>query len=134
MSVSVPGYCAKCKEHFAYIVPLHGDKGGPLCCLTCVGAWNAEHGRKRNRGRVAIRAMKNFLNAGGKITDLEKLKDSAVLRDVFFGIDPLGYLHGLNTSDTDEVELTLELLSEVLVLVHPVSDRLPGLSLRQAGT
>jgi len=60
------GYCAKCREHSAYLVPLHGEKGGTMCCLTCVGAWHAEHGRKRNRGRVAIRAMKGFLDAGAR--------------------------------------------------------------------
>ena len=45
------GYCAKCRKHFAYLAPLHGEQGGVMCCLTCVGAWHAEHGRKRNRGQ-----------------------------------------------------------------------------------
>jgi hypothetical protein len=38
--------CEGCGEH-SFLLPLHGGKGGPLRCPLCVGAWNAEHGRKR---------------------------------------------------------------------------------------
>jgi hypothetical protein len=69
-------YCAICNTH-AYCAPLHGDGGGPLCCLTCVGKWHAEHGRRRRAGRVVTRAIKAFLDAGGKSADVEKLKTRA---------------------------------------------------------
>jgi len=98
-------------------VPLHGEKGGAMCCLTCVGAWHAEHGRRRNRGRVAIRAMMGFLDAGGRVVDLENLKLTAMVKDVAaFDID---YLHGVANSADEVIELTLELLTDVLTLVHP---------------
>ena len=77
--------------------------------------------RRRNRGRVAIRAMQNFLDAGGHTVDLENLKLSAMMGSLRWSlsIDPLGYLHDLAIGRDDAVELTLELLTDVLALVHP---------------
>jgi hypothetical protein len=81
----------------ALLAPLHGpEKGGPLRCFVCAGAWHAEHGRKRKTGRVVIRAIKAFMDARGSVADAEKLKLTAILRDSAFGLggelDPLGYM------------------------------------------
>jgi hypothetical protein len=112
------GYCAKCNTHYEYLMPLHGERGGPSCCLTCVGAWHAEHGRKRNRGRVAMRAIKGFLAAGGTTSDLENLK-TTVLCGGLYGIDPLHYLHDAAALVEETIELTSELLNDALLLTHP---------------
>jgi hypothetical protein len=120
-------YCAICNTH-AYCAPLHGDGGGPLCCLTCVGKWHAEHGRRRRAGRVVIRAIKAFLDAGGKSADVEKLKTSATMSD-FMGVDlssvlgadivdQLGYMDGSAKLD-GAGDLTSELLADSLRLTHP---------------
>ena len=66
--------CEGCGEH-SFLLPLHGGKGGPLRCPLCVGAWNAEHGRKRRTGRIVIRAIMAFLDAGGGNEDIKKLTD-----------------------------------------------------------
>jgi hypothetical protein len=72
------GECEGCNRH-AVLTPLHGpEKGGPLRCYVCAGAWQAEHGRKRRTGRVVIRAMKAFLDAGGATADLDKMKIAAL--------------------------------------------------------
>jgi len=70
--------CESCGEH-SFLIPLHGGKGGPLRCPLCVGKWNAEHGRRRRTGRIVIRAMKAFFDAGGKYDDIDKLKTSATM-------------------------------------------------------
>jgi hypothetical protein len=97
------GRCPECEQHNALLIPLHGEAGGPLLCPICVGKWQAEHGRRRRAGRVVIRAMKAFFEAGGKRTDILRLSDTAFL-DGFcsFEIDPLGYLAGV-TKTVDEV-------------------------------
>jgi hypothetical protein len=63
--------CSICKEHNAYVLPLHGDKGGPLCCPLCIGQWHGEHGRRRRLGRIVIRAMAAYFEAGGKWSDTD---------------------------------------------------------------
>jgi hypothetical protein len=55
-------------------MPLHGDKGGPLFCRLCAGARHAEHGRRHKAGRVVIKAMNAYLEAGGRWIDFDKLK------------------------------------------------------------
>jgi hypothetical protein len=121
------GQCEGCGERTA-LIPLHGEKGGPLRCPLCVGKWNAQYGRNRNRGRVVIRAIKNFLDGGGEYQDIDKLKMSALgTRFNHIGMDhlfdPLGYMAGLAKSADEVIELTSELLDDVLVLVHPTSNR-----------
>jgi hypothetical protein len=54
--------CAKCGKH-GYVTPLHGERGGPLCCLLCVGEWHGEHGRRMRTGRIVIRAMNAYEDA-----------------------------------------------------------------------
>lgn len=114
--------CPGCDE-VTVLLPLHGPKGGPLRCPLCVGAWNAEHGRKRRLGRIVVRAIRAFFNAGGSDKDLNKLRVTEHGLDVFGilfdDIDPLGYLEGSANNEREEIELTSELLADVLRLVHP---------------
>ena len=108
----------------ALLAPLHGpEKGGPLRCFVCAGAWHAEHGRKRKTGRVVIRAIKAFVDAGGSVADVEKLKLTAILRDSAFGLggelDPLGYMAETAATADETVLLTSEVLAGALRLTHP---------------
>ena len=120
------GECPGCGER-SLLMPLHGGKGGPLRCPLCVGAWNAEHGRRRRTGRIVIRAMMAFLDAGGCSQDIDKLKNSAQFGDSGFlgGLhiaevsDPLGYMADIAKLDGADVDLTSELLADVLSLTHP---------------
>jgi hypothetical protein len=87
-----------CGRH-ALLTPLHGPhKGGPLRCFVCAGSWLAENGRKRKTGRVVIRAIKAFLDAGGSQKDVLKLNHTAQFGDDTLGcgieafLDPLGYM------------------------------------------
>jgi hypothetical protein len=116
------GRCEGCGET-SWLLPLHGERGGPLRCPLCVGKWNAEHGRKRRLGRIVVRAMAAFMDAGGTKGDLMKLQMSAVGIDLTYllgsPIDPLGYLEGSAQIDGKEIELTTELLSDVIRLTHP---------------
>src|SRR5262249_12694276 len=68
-------------------------------------------------GRIVIRAIKAFLDAGGKYGDIDKLKASAT--DLGFGLDPLGYMDGVACMDGGDADLTSEFLAEVLQLTHP---------------
>jgi hypothetical protein len=102
----------------SFLIPLHGGKGGPLRCPLCVGKWNAEHGRRRRTGRVVIRAMKAFFDAGGKLNDIDRLKWSARCGDWGEFGDQLGYMDGIAELD-GAADLSSELLAEVLRLVHP---------------
>jgi hypothetical protein len=116
------GYCAICKsDSQKVVVPLHGDQGGPLVCHICSGKWHAEHGRKRKAGRVVIRAIKAYEDAGGKWTDIDKLKMSALYASFggFDGLDPLGYMVDAINTDGETVDLTTELLDAAIRLTHP---------------
>jgi hypothetical protein len=88
---------------------LHGPKGGPLCCLLCVGKWDAEHAPRRRARRVLIKALKAYEAAGGSVwgDDFDKLKvtTSGVFRD--------------DTASVDFRDLTTELLTATLALTHP---------------
>ena len=126
-SKATSGECPRCGEH-SFLMPLHGGKGGLLCCPLCVGAWNAEHGRKRRTGRIVIRAIMAFHDAGGRKDDVEKLMYSAFfgnnpgLLNVELGdkiSDPLGYMADIAKLDGADIELSSELLADVLSLTHP---------------
>jgi hypothetical protein len=115
--------CPECGSD-SFLIPLHCGKGGPLRCPLCVGQWNAEHGRRRRTGRVVIRAIKAFLDAGGKYNDIDTLKLSAIgdgLGDSFGPsyTDPLGYMDGIAKLDGGDIDLTSELLADLLRLAHP---------------
>jgi hypothetical protein len=70
------GRCQGCDE-LTWLLPLHGEKGGPLQCFKCAVEWQAIYGRRRKAGRVLIKAMKIYFDAGGKDSDLAKLKLAA---------------------------------------------------------
>jgi hypothetical protein len=119
---STTGICQGCSTS-TFLMPLHGEKGGPLRCPLCVGKWNAEHGRKRRLGRIVIRAIAAFMDAGGSKADLCKLQLSATGISLdFFGqsLDPLGYLaDSASTNKGEIIELTSELLADAIKLAHP---------------
>jgi hypothetical protein len=111
--------CAICLKRDC-LRPLHGDAGGPMCCLLCIGKWHAEHGRRRRLGRIVIRAMVAFLAGGGKLDDLNKLMLSAIAGDIgLLDLDPLGYMAGTARMNGETVDLTSELLADTLKLTHP---------------
>jgi hypothetical protein len=112
--------CAVCKKR-DYLTPLHGDKGGPWCCLLCKGEWHGKHGRRRRLGRILIRAMTAYLNGGGSWGDVDKLRLSASCGASFFGfdLDPLGYLADTASTGDEVVDLTSELLTDAIKIAHP---------------
>jgi hypothetical protein len=118
------GRCDGCGRQ-ALLSPLHGpDKGGPLRCFVCAGAWHAEHGRRRKMGRVVIRAIRAFVDGGGSWADVDKLRQTALLGDGIFGlheafIDPLGYLADTAKTADETILLTSEILADALRLTHP---------------
>jgi hypothetical protein len=117
--------CDGC-DRLALLVPLHDpDKGGPLRCYVCAGAWHAEHGRRRKMGRVVIRAMKAFMDGGGSWNDIDKLKVTALMDNFAFGdavgeiVDPLGYMAETAKTADETVLLTSEVLADAIRLTHP---------------
>jgi hypothetical protein len=117
------GNCAICGQH-NYLQPLHGDNGGPFCCVLCIGKWHGEHGRRRRLGRIVIRAMAAYLDGGGSWTDIDKLKMSAMgtglgFLDLDGVLDPLGYMADTAKTDGETIELTSELLADAIKIVHP---------------
>jgi hypothetical protein len=89
-----------------------------LLCPICAGKWQAEHGRRRRAGRIVIRALKAFEEAGGTPADMEKLRITALGKDLL-DIDPLGYLAGVANTADEVIELTSELLDDAIRLSHP---------------
>jgi hypothetical protein len=115
--------CAVCGQNH-YCTPLHGENGGPFCCLTCIGKWHGEHGRKRRLGRIAIRALHAFLEAGGRVSDLDKLKLAAMAGTpgsvfIFRELDPLAYMAGVSALGDEIIDLTPQLLDDAVKLTHP---------------
>jgi hypothetical protein len=113
-------HCPGCGE-YSFLMPLHGDKGGPLRCPLCIGAWHAEHGRRRRLGRIVIRALAAYMDGGGKWGDLEKLKLSAMgtASMIGFDLDPLGYLFETASTSGETIELTSDLLANAIKIAHP---------------
>ena len=105
------GYCAMCGKHDC-VGPLHGERGGPKCCLLCIGKWDAEQGPLRRARRALTKALKAYDAAGGSLygKDFDELKLSAS-----------GYF-SRNAAD-DFKDLTTGLLTATLALTHP--DRHP---------
>jgi hypothetical protein len=120
------GTCEGCGKSDQWLIPLHGDRGGPLRCFMCAGEWNALYTRRRKWGRIIIKAMRMYLKEGGRYADLDKLKTEASLGGVLdisrSGLG-LGYGATADTIGTDVPDITSELLEDVLQLVHP--DRHP---------
>jgi hypothetical protein len=40
-----------------YLQPLHGENGGPLCCLLCLGKCYGQHGKRRKAGACKCPAL-----------------------------------------------------------------------------
>jgi hypothetical protein len=108
------GACTKCGKH-EYVMPLHGDRGGPLFCILCAGAWNAEHGRLRRARRIVIKALKAYQKAGGRLfgKDFDQLMLAA--GGLFV---PVGY-EAEAAGAADFSDLTTELLDATVALTHP---------------
>jgi hypothetical protein len=93
-----------------------------MCCLLCKGQWHAEHGRRRRTGRIVIRALNAYEEAGGNIwRDLDKLKLSCGggVLGLDLDLDPLGYMADTTRPTHETVELTSELLADAIRLTHP---------------
>jgi hypothetical protein len=103
--------CTKCGTH-TYVMPLHGERGGILFCFLCAGAWHAEHGRRRRAGRVVVKALRGYEEAGGSIygKDFDELKLAA---------GGLFVPHAADTAGADFADLTSELLAATIALTHP---------------
>ena len=112
------GSCEKCGKQ-ELISPLHGDRGGPSFCIRCGMDWHGEHGRRRNAGRIVIKAMKAYFEAGGQFNDIQKLKLAAT--GSFGDYDMRAITLGYDADNTGATipDLTTELLKNVLALVHP---------------
>ena len=105
--------CTKCGQ-VTYVAPLHDERGGPLFCFLCAGAWFAEHGPRRRARRILIKALKAYDAAGGSTLD----KDFNELR-----LAANGYFQSLvrpcDRVDDDFADLTSELLTATIALTHP---------------
>ncbi len=114
------GACTICGKH-DYLQPLHGDKGGPPCCILCSGNWHGKHGRRRRLGRIVIRAMAAYLKGGGDLKDIDGMKATAATFDLVGGggLDPLGYFADSGGIGDETVELTSELLADAIKIAHP---------------
>jgi hypothetical protein len=108
------GVCEGCGTS-TFLLPLHGPKGGPLRCPLCVRQWNAQHGRKHRLGRIVVRAIRAYLDGGGAIREVDKLKSTALVADL--GCDSTGGMDAL--ADNEIIELTSELLIDAIKLAHP---------------
>jgi hypothetical protein len=97
-------HCAHCGEH-GYVIPLHGARGGPMCCMLCIGKWEAKHRPIQRARRVLIKALKAYDAVGGNMhgEDFNKLKLAVSLGD----------------TPVDFSDLTTELLTATLALTHP---------------
>src|SRR5262245_24086865 len=81
--VATVDFCKKCGRKRLLCSP-HSEKGGPLFCLGCGMEWHAAYSRKRKIGRIVVKALKAFLDAGGSILVIERLRLRAQGLD-FFG-------------------------------------------------
>jgi hypothetical protein len=109
------GTCCNCSGANKLLAHLHGDKGGPLTCMPCGIEWHAKYGRRRKLGRIVIKAIRAYLDAGGAWSDLDRLKLAAG-----------GIVFSSGEADAIGVEIgdiTTELLEAAVRLTHP--DRHP---------
>ena len=119
------GVCTKCDKRYSCLVPLHGEKGGPMLCAVCAGAWHAEFTRRRRAGRVVIKAMRMFAKEGGQWGDIRKLQTVACFGDLAYAMTGRvlpGY-DDADTSGSNVGDITSELLTDAIRLAHP--DRHP---------
>ncbi len=118
MSTNAPqmevGYCSECEQGGLLVGPLHGEHGGPIMCMSCGIEWHAKHARVRKLGRIVVKAIKAYLNAGGKYTAITRL---ALAADGWALYRRGGHI-GAELGD-----ITSELLEDAVRLTHP--DRHP---------
>jgi hypothetical protein len=118
------GICPGCGKADQWLMPIHGDHGGPQRCFVCAGAWNAQYTRRRKWGRIIIKAMNVYLKEGGRWSDLDKFKmHTGGSLSAMFGVAAaggmgLGY-ESADTVGTEVPDITSELLDDILQLVHP---------------
>lgn len=86
-----------------------------MFCIPCGMEWHGKYGRRRKIGRIVIKAMKAYENAGGSLfaKDFDKLKFAAT------GWSMGGYEAELDTIGAEIGDITLELLKDTLQLTHP---------------
>ncbi len=109
------GECCECGKAQQLLMPLHGEKGGPMTCIPCGVEWHAKHSRRRKFRRIVIKAIKAYFEAGGTWEDVDRLQCAAAGVALFdFEAD---------TSGGDLGDITLELLEAAVRLTHP--DRHP---------
>jgi hypothetical protein len=109
------GTCTNCGKHHQYLLPLHGERGGPLFCPICAGMWNAKHTRRRKWGRIIMKAMRFYEKEGGRWSDFDKMK----LAIAGFGLPGFE----ADTIGAEVGDITSELLADTIELTHP--DRHP---------
>jgi hypothetical protein len=114
MTVVLDQACRTCGKHVP-LIPLHGDKGGPLMCFICSGEWHAKHGKLRKLSRIVMRAMQIYLREGGRSTDIDQMLSSVRLQSL--GMKIGGYEPEQIGSEAGD--LTSELLADTLRLTHP---------------
>ena len=103
--------CTKCGQR-TYVAPLHDERGGPLFCFLCAGAWHAEHAPKRRARRVLIKALKAYEKAGGSLHDKE-------FNELILAASGYFFVHEADRIGDDFADLTTELLNATIALVHP---------------
>ena len=76
--MNAPAICARCHKT-TYVMPLHGEKGGPLVCPICSGAWHAEQRDKRKRDRLFFGSLLGRAHAEPTELTLELLDATITL-------------------------------------------------------
>jgi hypothetical protein len=115
------GTCPNCNKDHPYLLPLHGDKGGPRMCPLCVGAWNARHTKRRKFGRIVMKAIQLYLANGGSFADIRKIEGAVALASL--GIKDETSPFRADQIGSEVGDITSELLADTLQLTHP--DRHP---------
>jgi hypothetical protein len=115
------GTCPNCGKDHPYLLPLHGDRGGPLFCPLCAGEWNARHSRRRKFGRVVIKAIQLYLANGGSFSDIRKMEGAVAMAQLGFKAETAHFRADEIGSEVGDI--TSELLADTLQLTHP--DRHP---------
>ena len=115
------GTCPNCNKPHPYLLPLHGDKGGPLFCPLCAGEWNARHTRRRKFGRVVIKAIQLYLANGGSFSDIRKMEAAVAMARLGFKDETTQFRPDDIGSEVGDI--TSELLADTIQLTHP--DRHP---------
>jgi hypothetical protein len=120
------GTCPICTKA-TYLIPLHGEQGGPLMCPICVGVQNATQTRRRKFGHLAAKMIRLYIENGGKASDIIELAQVIPVCLIGLGIpkdEAPALLRAAGDVAAGLGELTAELLADTLQLTHP--DRHPS--------